>query len=268
MTSQLLQTQKTLKDVNTQKPINFFDANMCLTYDGIKSGSGLFAALDWEQLSCHGVRNFKILKGGQRVEAVGGRKSSSCVFPMQRLLRPADVPVIPFDVKERIWPTMKLSNTHNEKGTRGYMKEVDPRWRGQCSLVYGNRSTHHLEALINDLGPVSLIVDMTVGWGQSVMAAMISNSGNEKSPTIPVLCLANTAEHSTYVTGVLDEYVLRALKTPGHRLHEECLEQEISEAFPNLCCLTATSQDDTGNVDQSMDFDEADLDADAVDLVD
>lgn len=176
------------------------------------------------------------------------------------------MPTIPFDVKQRIWPASRLSNTHNEKGTRGYAKEVDPRWRGRCSLVYGNRSTHHLEALINDLGPVSLIVDMTLGWGQTVMAAMVANSGNEKSQTLPVLCLANTDEHSNYVSGVIDEYVLRALKTPGHKLHEECLEQEISEAFPNLCCLT-TTHDDTGN-DESIELDEEDFDADAVDLVD
>ena len=50
LTSQLLQIQKTLKDANgnAQKPMSFFEANMCLTYEGIKSGSGLFAALDWE----------------------------------------------------------------------------------------------------------------------------------------------------------------------------------------------------------------------------
>lgn len=117
--------------------------------------------------------------------------------------------------------------------------------------------------LIKDLGPVSLIVDLTVGWGQSVVAAMMSHS--DTASMIPVLAVTNNADHTAHVLETLDAHVLRALRSPGHKLHEEALEREIAEAFPNLCALAAAPADeDTGDVDM-QDFDAADEDADCDD---
>lgn len=252
----MLSLKKSLKDANSDRSLTFCHANLCLTYSWVKCSSGLFAAPDWEHVSCHSVRDFKLLKSGQRGEEVGGRQSSSRVFPDQRLLSPADVPPTDIGVKQKIWPGLKLSNSHNDRALRGYMKKGDPRWRGKTSLCYVNRSPHHLTTY---MGPASLndIVDLTVGWGQRVVAVLVSHFGT--ASTFPALVLTTAEEHAKYVVDTLSDHVLRSLRSPVHKLHEEALEREITEAFPNLCSLSAAADatDDTGDVDMQC------LDADA-----
>ena len=98
-------------------------------------------------------------------------------------------------------------------------------------------------------------------------ASLVASSGNEALPTIPVICVANCDEHVDYVAGVLDEHVLRALNAPGHKLHEDRLEQGVTEAFPRLCCLAMSgfdSQDDMA----AGELDALDVDDDAADMMD
>ena len=55
---------------------------------------------------------------------------------------------------------------------------------------------------------------------------------------------------SVSMTGCLDEFVLKAMKTPGHRLHEEVLQSEIEAAFPNLLSLKCADENDAGEPQQ------------------
>ncbi len=262
--------QHTLKQAH--KTVQFFESHVCLTFDNVKAG-GLFSAPDWEHVSCHAVNNIKTLKTGQRSEHVGGRLSSSCVFPDQSMLRPADVPTIDQTTKQKIWPGYKACIQHLQPGSRAFAKEVDSRWRNRSSLVYANRTLHHLTALLEDLGAVKLVIDLTLGWGQAATACMTL----ESKP----LCLsvANSDEHVTYVQHILDEHVLRAFKTPGHRMHDEVFAEEINEAFPNLLNLSNSEGDseegiaveDESAIDLSgdvVDDDEAAEQADGVERTD
>ncbi len=63
---------------------------------------------------------------------------------------------------------------------------------------------------------------------------------------IPVLVIVNGPVHQAHNEALLDNWVLRAMATQQHPLHNEVFEAEIQEAFPSLACLPTGDEGSDG----------------------
>ncbi len=54
---------------------------------------------------------------------------------------------------------------------------------------------------------------------------------------IQILTIANGPVHQAHCDNILDQWILRAMTTQGHCLHNEVLQAQVQEAFPSLASL-------------------------------
>ena len=84
-----------------------------------------------------------------------------------------------------------------------------------------------------------LVINLTPGDG-FVSTVLMDMEASDPNAKLLVLNVCNSTDHVAFIESVLDSHVLRAMRTPGHRYHDDELEASVIEAYPNLLQLAAS----------------------------
>ena len=220
--------------------LGFHQRHICATYKhgALPHRKGFAGTIDWEILELVAASDFAAVKAHVRDD---GRKSDSCVFAEQDVRAPADSPTLSLDLKKKIWPGCTIDDATLQPSSRSFAKTVDPRWRNKLALQFMCRKGDALPKLIKDFKPgtVKLVINLTPGDG-FVSTVLMDMEASDPNAKLLVLNVCNSTDHVAFIESVLDSHVLRAMRTPGHRYHDDELEASVIEAYPNLLQLAAS----------------------------
>ena len=227
--------------------VKFDERLLCLTYADDEFASkrrGFATSPDFELVYLYSVSEFFALKARDREETVGGRKSYSRRHDDLRMWGPQQVPAIDLGTKTVIWQQgngFSVNVGHMKDAGKVKQKKCGlKRWNNILTLQHPVRDLAFLKSFTRDLS-IHLLIVMMAGNASSAMS-MLSRELSEHN--ISTLILVNNPEHQEYCEKVMDSWILQAMQTPGHPLHNEVIEGQIREAFPALQALSVPPADD------------------------
>ena len=156
------------------------------------------------------------------------------------------------ETKKAVWPgfDIDVSSLAAEDATSEEHKKIPARFRGRLLAYHFSRKRQLCQQVIKHIC-ASLVFDLTAGVGRWSEAS-IWNEGTVEVPTVNVV---NSEEHREYILTLLERHALTAMTTPGHRWHNEMVQDDIKKLFPMLIhdATRSPGDEDIGEVDGAVD---------------
>ena len=240
-----LSSQIKVAQKGTTNKKEFDERLVCGTYKQVayqQRERGYAGCPDFEVCSLHSVLEFYHLTLRDREVHVGGRKTTSRLYERLTVVPPKHAVPIGHAEKVEIWKGYDVETPDSlcVSKSKNSMPQRRNEWAGRQTLVYPSRGPLFLQTLCKDL-KVKLLIVMFGGDCNANISAM-----EVEGEKIPVLVIVNGPVHQAHNEALLDNWVLRAMATQQHPLHNEVFEAEIQEAFPSLACLPTGDEGSDG----------------------